>query len=271
VTGFLDARLVPLGLSCAELGRKGIHLLDEQQPFLEPRQDFSFNTPSGKIEICSETLRQAGHDPVPHFEPVQQPPPGSFRLVAGRSPYHSFARTQNLPRLMDKDPQNLLWLNEAVAKAKGLSSGDWVFLQNPEGVRTGPIRVLATPGIRTDLIYTVHGYGSRSSALEYAEAKGISDNALVCRFEADGPTGATGLRVNFVQLVTRDGKEIPGETELCRTQRMPLPPVPEAVAPVGPGVGQVGKPGDTNNPGGAPPTERQPDTQFFKAKPEDSC
>jgi thiosulfate reductase/polysulfide reductase chain A len=230
-----------------------------------------FNTPSGRIEIYSETLRRAGHDPVPQFEPVEQPPLGSFRLVAGRSPYHSFARTQNLRRLMDKDPENLLWLNEAVAKAKGLSSGDWVFLQNRDGIRTGPIRVLATPAIRTDVVYTVHGYGSRSSALEYAHAQGISDNALACRFEADGPTGATGLRVNFVQLVTREGKEIPGEIELCRTQRMPLPPVPKAEAPVGLDGPRDGRRSDPDEPGGTTPTQPPPEGEFFKAKPEDSC
>jgi thiosulfate reductase/polysulfide reductase chain A len=271
VTGYLDARLAPLGLSYTALARKGIHRLDEQQPFLEPGQQFQFKTPSGRIEIYSETLGSAGHDPLPRFEPVEQPSLGSFRLIAGRSPYHSFARTQNQRRLMEKDPENLLWLNDGVARAKGLSDGDWVFLQNFEGVRTGPIRVLATPAIRTDVVYTVHGYGSRSSALRFAHAKGISDNALASRFKADGPTGSTGFRVNFVQLVTREGKEIRGETDLCRKQRMTIPPVPEGVAPVGPDGDPVRGSGDTDGPGGGKPTDPSPDGGFFKSKPEDSC
>jgi len=287
VKEYLDARLAPLGLSCAALARKGIHMLDEQQPFLAPGEDFHFPTPSGRIELYSETLRFKGYDPVPAFEPVEQPPAGWFRLISGRSPYHSFARTQNIPRLMDKAPENRLWINEAVARAKGLTTGDSVYLANREGFRTGPIRVLVTPAIRTDVVYTVHGYGGRSPALRHAHAKGVSDNALCTRFAADPPTGATGFRVNFVQLVTRDGQEISGETDECRAQRAPLPPVPEHAAPLearpGPerGPGDGGSGGDAGGmrggePGGgsggdAAPPEPPAKGGFFKVKPEDSC
>ncbi|MBN1655201.1 MAG: molybdopterin-dependent oxidoreductase [Deltaproteobacteria bacterium] len=274
VTGYLDARLAPLGLTCEQLAREGVHLLDEQQPFLAEGQDFRFETPSGRIELHSETMKSQGYQPLPTFEPVEQPPMGWFRLVSGRSPYHSFARTQNLPRLMEKDPENHLWLNQGVAEAKGLATGDEVFLQNEDGVRTGPIPLLVTPAIRTDVVYMVHGYGSRSRALGRAYASGVSDNVLTSRFRADGPTGGTGIRVNFVQLVTRDGREIPGEFEQCRLQRSSLPPVPEAVAPVeitpDTGAGsseqkqEIKEVDDT-------PAEPPADNGFFSVKPEESC
>jgi thiosulfate reductase/polysulfide reductase chain A len=275
VTGYLDARLAPLGLTCEQLARKGVHLLDEQQPFLAEGEDFHFKTPSGRVELYSEPLKRHGYHPVPIFEPVEQPPPGWFRLLSGRSPYHSFARTQNLPRLMEKDPENRLWLNQEVARAKGLASGDEVFLQNHAGFRTGPIPLLVTPAIRTDVVFTVHGFGCRSPALRRAFASGVSDNVLTDRFQVDAPTGATGLRVNFVQLVTRDGQEITGESPQCRAQRSALPPVPEAVAPLDgkpeAGVGSTEKEPGEKKPDESVPAAPPADKGFFRVKPEESC
>ncbi len=219
VKEYLDATLAPLGISRAQLAQKGIHLLDEQHPYINLGEEIRFKTPSGKIELYSEIMQRKGYHPVPIFEPVSQPPMGWFRLVAGRSPYHSFARTQNIERLMRKDPQNVLWVNEGVVRAKGLSDGDEVFIENKDGVRTGPIRILATPAIRTDAVYSVHGFGCQSHAMKRAHGRGISDNSLTRRFKADPPTGSTGFRVNFVRFTTRDGKEIKGETDACRVER----------------------------------------------------
>jgi thiosulfate reductase/polysulfide reductase chain A len=268
VTAYLDSRLAPQGITCAELARKGIHQLDEQRPHLEPGEPGCFSTPSGKIEIFSATLSRMGYDPIPVFEPVEQPPLGWFRLVSGRNPYHSFARTQNLKCLMDKAPENVLWLNEAVARSKGLSSGDKVYIQNQDGFRTGPVSVLATPAIRTDLVYTVHGYGSRSRALKYAHAKGVSDNIMTTRFRVDGPTGGTGIRVNFIQLVTRAGREIQGDVDESGIQRGTIPQPATKVRPAGsrhqprePEKGRKKKPAK----------KKDGDRDVFKVKLEDSC
>jgi hypothetical protein len=254
-----------------------VHLLDAQQPFLEPGQTFRFKTPSGKIELHSPTLAKRGYDPIPRFEPVEQPRPGWYRLVAGRSPYHAFARTQNNPQLMAADAENLLWLNADEARAKGLTNGASVYLQNQDGYRTGPVKVLVTPAIRTDVVYTVHGFGSRSPALRRAHGQGISDNVLTTRFHADGPTGATGLRVNFVKLVNRDGQDIPGTSKRAHQERSALPETPRATAPIGPEPRAV----PPSRPQG-PPVPRRPrtpptspgsggDDDTFKVKLEDSC
>jgi thiosulfate reductase/polysulfide reductase chain A len=226
VTDYLDARLAPLGLSCAELSREGIHQLPTQTPYLTPGAAHRFPTPSGRIELHSETLKRHGYDPIPRFEPVAQPRLGWYRLVAGRSPYHSFARTQNNPALLRKDPHNPLWLNDRVARAKGLHSGDRVYLENQDGYRTGPVVVWASPAIRTDVVYTVHGFGSRARRLSVAPGRGVSDNALTTAYAVDPPSGATGMRVNFVRLVTQDGREIKGDPPLAREQRAAWPPAP---------------------------------------------
>jgi len=281
VQGYLDARLAPLGLTCADLERRGVHMLDEQQPFLEPGQEHRFSTPSGRIELFSETMRASGYAPIPTFELVEQPETGWFRLTAGRSPYHSFARTQNVSRLLEREPENRLWLNQEVAEAKGISTGDPVFLENQDGFRTGPIPVLVTPAIRTDVVYMMHGFGSRSPALHLAHAKGISDNSLSSRFQPDPPTGGTGIRVNFVKLVTAEGQEIPGEADQCLAQRAAWPPEPEATEPIGPSPSEdqsagTEAGGDGIDAGGTDTSDVEPaappaDTEMFSVRPEDSC
>src|SRR6266567_2698222 len=42
-----------------------------------------FVTKSGKIELYSDRLREAGYDPLPVYQPPAQPPAGRFRLVLG--------------------------------------------------------------------------------------------------------------------------------------------------------------------------------------------
>ena len=49
--------------------------------------DHRFVTKSGKIELLSERLREAGYDPLPVYHQPSQVPEGKFRLVLGR---HAF-------------------------------------------------------------------------------------------------------------------------------------------------------------------------------------
>ncbi len=278
VTGYLDARLAPLGLDCAQLALEGVHLLEPQLPYLTEGSAHRFKTPSGKIELHSRTLAKRGYDAIPRFEPVTQPGPGWYRLVAGRSPYHAFARTQNNATLMAQQDENVLWLSADEAKAKGLGVGSSVYLQNQDGYRTGPVKVMVTPAIRTDVVYTVHGFGGRSPALKRAQGRGISDNVLTTRFSVDAPTGATGLRVNFVKLVTRDGVEIKGSSKRGRKERTPFPSVPQASGPIGPSPKKPAptRPGSTPRKDPPPPTPRptapaKKQDNTFEVKMEDSC
>ncbi len=71
------------------------------------RGDVSRSTPpSEKIELYSEQLAEAGHDPMPVYEPIDEPPDGYFRLLYGRHPVHTFAKTQNTPVLNELYPEN---------------------------------------------------------------------------------------------------------------------------------------------------------------------
>ena len=72
------------------------------------------------MELYSKRLADKGFDPLPRHTPPPDPPRGSMRLLYGRSPLHTFGRTQNNEILFDIDPGNCLWINPRCAAALGI-------------------------------------------------------------------------------------------------------------------------------------------------------
>jgi thiosulfate reductase/polysulfide reductase chain A len=199
---YLDKRLTGAGLSLAELKDRGIIRGPKQPVYYDEGLEPSFPTPSGKIEFYSVQLRDAGFDPVPKYRRPVEPPPGSFRLLFGRSPVHSFGRTQTNPILHEMMPDNEVWINAAVAARYGVTDGAYVRLRNQDGVVSQRVRVKATERIRADCVYMVHGFGHTAVRLRRAYGKGASDSQLITRYETDAIMGGTGMNVNFVTIET---------------------------------------------------------------------
>jgi thiosulfate reductase/polysulfide reductase chain A len=201
---YLNQRLGSIGLSLDQLRQQGGVAIQKGKPYLadyESGGGSPFQTASKKVELYSEPLAKAGFSPLPEYQPTPEPPPGTFRLLYGRSPVHTFARTQNTPALHALQPENDLWLNDAVAERLGLRSGDRVWLENQDGERSGPIAVKATPRIRSDCVFTVHGFGHEAPGMRRAHRRGASDTKLQTRYALDPISGGAGMRVNFVKLV----------------------------------------------------------------------
>ncbi len=197
---YLEHRLTGAGLSFAELRAKGILKGSPQPVYYEDGVEPSFPTPSGKIEFYSNQLRERGFDPVPRYKRPPQGPPGSFRLLFGRSPVHSFSRTQTNPVLAQSMRENEVWVNVHAATRLGLQSGDRVRLRNEDGVLSNAIAVRATEAIRGDCVYMVHGFGHTSKMLRRALGRGASDAGLITRYVVDPLMGGTGMNVTFVTL-----------------------------------------------------------------------
>ena len=203
---YTKTRLELAGHDCEEVRRTGV-VLGARTPVCEEEGlGLAFDTESGKIELRSETLAKLGFDPIPEFYPPEEPPPGMFRLLFGRSPVHTFGRTTNNRLLSTITSENEVWVNSAVARglpigARGaLESGDRVVLVNQDGVRSWPVKARVTERIRGDAVYMVHGYGHTARDLRLAFGRGASDSELVTRFKVDPIMGGTGMNVNFVRL-----------------------------------------------------------------------
>ncbi|MCP3976457.1 MAG: molybdopterin-dependent oxidoreductase [bacterium] len=198
---YLNTRLRSVGSSLEKMRDSGGVIIQAGKPYLEDFEGASpFHTPSEKIEFYSEQLAEAGHDAMPVFEPVEEPPDGFFRLLYGRHPVHTFAKTQNTPLLNELYSENEVWVNEDAASAAGFSSGDEVWLENQDGATSGPIKVKATQRIRDDAVFLVHGFGQDSPGLTRAHGVGASDTKLQTRYALDPISGGAGMRVNFVRL-----------------------------------------------------------------------
>ncbi|MCF7689410.1 MAG: molybdopterin-dependent oxidoreductase [Cephaloticoccus sp.] len=197
---YLEHRVTAAGLSYPELKQKGIILGQSQPLYYEDGAPAEFYTPSGKIEFYSPQLEAAGFDPVPRYTPPAAGPPGSFRLLFGRAPMHSFSRTQSNRLLSDMMSENAVWLNHTSVTRLGLKSDDFVRLRNQDGIVSNRIKVKATERIRPDCVYMVHGFGHTSRGLRHAFGKGASDAKLVTRYQTDPLMGGTGMNVNFVTI-----------------------------------------------------------------------
>ena len=196
------SRVTEAGLDCDALQRDGV-LLGAQAPlFYEEGAIPEFYTESGKIELYSNRLAQAGFDPMPVYTAHEQPPEGYYRLLFGRASVHTFGRTTNNRLLSEVFAENEIWVNRDVAAKWGLANGERVYLQNQDGVRstfTAPVRV--TSRIRSDAVFIVHGYGRKEKRLRQAYGRGIDSTELCTRYNTDPIMGGTGMSVNFVTFL----------------------------------------------------------------------
>jgi thiosulfate reductase / polysulfide reductase chain A len=167
----------------------------------------SFDTPSKKIELHSATLAAAGFAPIPDYTPHEEPPAGMFRLLFGRAPMHTFGRTANNRFLGSIYAENEVWINTVAAKSlsgfeeKPLKNGEYVVLENQDGVRSAKVKAKVTERIRGDAVYLVHGWGHTANGLKFAKGRGASDSTLVTRYVTDPIMGGTGMSVNFVRVM----------------------------------------------------------------------
>lgn len=203
----LQALIAPEGINADTLRTRGA-VGFAGRPYIEdrlPEDGPLFPTTSGRIELYSSTLKAAGFDPLPRYTPATDPPVGYFRLLYGRTPVHSFARTQNNALLDSFTAENELWINTLAARDLGLHNAQRVVLENQDGITSLPIVLRVTEGIRRDCVYLVHGFGQRSKKLRRAYGRGASDTELMTRVQVDPIMGGTGMRVNFVRVLRREG------------------------------------------------------------------
>jgi thiosulfate reductase / polysulfide reductase chain A len=195
---YLETRLKNAGYSLKELEKNGIIRGKVPPVYFEEGVPAQFATPSGKIEFYSLQLAQAGFDPIPKYKKVDSGPPGYYRLLYGRSPVHSFGRTQSNRILSDLVPENEIWINPDIAAKFEIKNGDYIKLKNQDGIISNKIKAKVTERISPHCVYMVHGFGHNSKMLKHAYMKGASDSQLITKYKTDPLMGGTGMNVNFV-------------------------------------------------------------------------
>ena len=203
---YLATRLEGSGVTLDELKKKGIHFTEPTvSAYLERGEKVHWHTPSGKVELYSKQLGDAGFDPLPTFAPQPNPPDGFLRLLYGRSPLHTFGRTQNNEILFDIDPSNCLWMHPDCAAKLGLVHRQPVMVENRHGDVTGPLPLRVTERLMPKTVYMIHGFGHRAPELSLANKTGGSDSDLIDRYVVDPISGSTGMRTEFVKIYPAGG------------------------------------------------------------------
>jgi thiosulfate reductase/polysulfide reductase chain A len=189
---YLRQQLAPLGVSLEEVKEKGY----AEMPGGESA-DFAWNTPSGKIELYSDTLAKVGFPGVPTWEEPPQPKEDQFYLLTGKVAQSTQFGTQNNQLLHKYSDEPRLWMNVQVAAKLGLATDDWVEVTSEVGqIHT---KLLATQAIRPDCVYMTPGYGHLSKGLKTAYGIGASDSAVHVTY-TDPISGGQALSQTFVTV-----------------------------------------------------------------------
>ncbi|HEX8991020.1 MAG TPA: molybdopterin-dependent oxidoreductase [Anaerolineales bacterium] len=189
---YLTQQLAPLGVSLADVRSKGFVDLRVGEPNL-----YSWNTPTGKVELMSSTLEKGGFDPVPTWEEPPHPAAGQFYLLTGKTARQTQFGTQNNLLLHKYDDEPRLWMNAKTAAEKGLQDNDLVEVASEVGKIH--LRLLATQAIRPDCVYMTPGYGHMSKGLTTAYGLGASDSDVRQTF-TDPVSGGQALSQTFVTV-----------------------------------------------------------------------
>ncbi len=164
------------GVSIEDFNATGMVPL-ARKPAYREREALKFNTPSGKIEVLSGRLEQAGLPSLRPYESPASPGEGKFRITFGRCPVHTQGHTVNNPMLHEQMPENVLWLNRAVGEEMGIQDGGDVEVSS--NGHTGRIQVKLTDFIHPEAVFMVHWFGHNLPVESRAFGKGIADNAFM--------------------------------------------------------------------------------------------
>ncbi len=160
----LEHLLKPTSISLNQLRQNPGGIYYAAQEFQKYLKD-GFNTPSGKVEIYSQTMKDYGHDPLPTFHepaesPVSQPDLAEkypLILISGaRTIAFTHSRYRNLPSLRRLVPEPLMEINSQTADSLGIADGDSVKVESTRG--SIKIKAKLTEDIHPKVVSIQHGW-----------------------------------------------------------------------------------------------------------------
>ena len=206
-----NAELAPAGLSVEQLraapgGRVELDLATPHRSY----EAEGFPTATGRIELYSEQMLEAGHDPVAAqppgaLAPQEEAGPG-FPLVLTCAKLGQYCQSQHrgIPRLRSKEPEPEIELHPRTAHDRGIEAADWVQVTTPHGA----FRARAALSPELDPRVVVSSYGWWQDCPEIGapghdpfEAAGSNYNLAVSAEDADPISGSVALRGTACELL----------------------------------------------------------------------
>lgn len=150
--------LEPSGISLERLEQNPGGIPYRQAEQERKYEQEGLDTPSGKVELFSQTLADYGYDPLPTFTPLENLSERyPFTLITGsRTIAFIHSQHRNIARLRKLVPEPVVEINPAPAKALGITSGEPVALESPKGSIT--LKAVVTPDIHPKVLSIQHGW-----------------------------------------------------------------------------------------------------------------
>ena len=168
-----------------EVGHVRLNTGDDWRPFANG----GFNTPSGKAELYSETLRQAGHDPLPSGGDI--PSGTGLQLITGKQLHFLNSGYNNQDRHSRRAGELFVEIHPDDAEGRGVADGDVVRVGNDRGEVRALCRI--SDRVRRGVVWMPFG--------GYTDANGRRQSVNV--LTAEEPTdwgGGSGLYDAFVEV-----------------------------------------------------------------------
>jgi anaerobic selenocysteine-containing dehydrogenase len=136
----LDYRLEPMGTTYHEFKEKQWHFDGFKYKSYEKKG--KFRTPTGKVALSADYLKNLGISPLPVFRepdesPVSRPDlAGDFPLVlttGGRLLVYYHSSHRNIASLKKRAPDPELQIHPDTARGLDIADGEWIYLVSPRG------------------------------------------------------------------------------------------------------------------------------------------
>jgi anaerobic selenocysteine-containing dehydrogenase len=127
--------LEPSGITLEQLEQNPGGIIYAQLDRQRKYEEAGFDTPSGKVELFSQTMADYGYDPLPIFTPPESPSERyPFTLISGtRTIAFSHSQYRNIARLRKLVPQPLVEINLESARNLGVADGERVVVESAKG------------------------------------------------------------------------------------------------------------------------------------------
>ncbi|MDH5695526.1 MAG: molybdopterin-dependent oxidoreductase [Dehalococcoidia bacterium] len=195
--------LKPTGLTIKQLTEQspeGVFFADKKYDMCQKGE---FRTPSGKIEIYSETLAEHGYDPLPvHVEPSQSPV--SHPELAQKYPLilttgarileYTHTQFRNVPQLQQSAPEPIAEIHPDTAAKYGVADGDTIAVETRKGQIE--IKVRTTEDLAPGVVSIPHGWAQANA------------NILTELEPRDPVTGYTQLKALLCRIRSLKDKEV---------------------------------------------------------------
>jgi anaerobic selenocysteine-containing dehydrogenase len=190
--GWINYRFKSHGITLKDLKEKSVIYLTPPLEYQSYRKN-GFRTPSGKVELYSQTFLDNGYSPLPEFKEVDkafthQPDLlETFPLIGTtRKPgIFTHTRFRNIPSLKKKEPEPLIRINSSDAQRRGIKDGELTRVTSLKG--KVEVKAKVNNEVMPGVVVIDYGWGNPGDG-------GANVNMLTSDEERDPISGSTSNR-----------------------------------------------------------------------------